>query len=98
MSGELHAPATLPGKITQVSIEWEGGRVGGSQRLLSRCGEKKKLLSLPAIEPRTVQPVAQSLYRLRYPGSLLNAVRVFIMLCVCVCVCESERETTEQPF
>ena len=38
------------------------GGLGGSVLI----GEEKNLLPLPAFEPRTVQPVAQSLYRPRF--------------------------------
>jgi hypothetical protein len=40
-------------------------RLGGLQ---GRSGQLRKILSPPEFDPRTVQPVAQSLYRLSYPA------------------------------
>jgi hypothetical protein len=42
--------------------------LGGHQSQSGRFGEQKNLFTLQGFEPWTVQPVAQSLYRLRYPG------------------------------
>jgi hypothetical protein len=39
-------------------------RLGGSQ---SRYGQMRKISPPPGFDPRTVQPVAQSLYQLSYP-------------------------------
>ena len=62
MSGQQHAPAALyfrerPG--THFTGGWMGPRAGLDGR---------KISSPPGFHPRTVQPVAQSLYRLSYPA------------------------------
>ena len=44
-----------------------------SKRLSGRLGEEINLLPLPEIESRIVQPVALTLYLLRYPGSNVNS-------------------------
>ena len=61
MSGQQHALAALcpreePG--TNLTGDWVGPRAG-----LERCG---KISSPQGLDPRTVEPVAQSLYRLSY--------------------------------
>ena len=45
-------------------------RLGGPQ---GRSGREENL-ALPAFDPRTVQPVAQSLYRLSYLAHILTVV------------------------
>jgi hypothetical protein len=58
-----------PSKTPQYRLK---RKLGGPQ---SRCGhyeEETNLFPLPKSEPRNVQPVAESLYRLRYSGFLLN--------------------------
>ena len=62
VSGQQHAPAVLyprerPG--THCTGGWAGpqGRSGRAENLTP-----------PGFDPRTVQPVAQSLYRLSYPA------------------------------
>ena len=60
MGGQHHAPAALPpGKIPLYR------RLGGPQ---GRSGRVRKISPPPGFDPRTVQPVAQSLYRLSYPA------------------------------
>jgi hypothetical protein len=44
-------------------------RLVGSQSRSKRFGEEKNPFRLPGFELRTVRSVAQSLYRLSYPGS-----------------------------
>ena len=56
VSGQLH---------TLVPIEQ---RLGGPQGKSGHVGEEKNLFLLPSFEPRIVQPVACSLYGLRYPS------------------------------
>lgn len=48
-------------------------RLNVSKRLSGRLGEEINLLPLPEIESRIVQPVALTLYLLRYPGSNVNS-------------------------
>jgi hypothetical protein len=45
------------------------GRLYGLQSQSWLFGEEKYLLRLPGFEPRIVQPVVYSAYRLRFPGS-----------------------------
>ena len=64
MSGQQHAPAALyprerPG--THCTGGWVGPRAGLEGREISPP---------PGFDPRTIQPVAQSLYRLSYPAHL----------------------------
>ena len=62
--GQRHAPAALyPRKRTgtHCTRDWVGHRAG-----LDRCGKSRPP---PGFDPRTVQPVAQLLYRLSYPSS-----------------------------
>ena len=47
-------------------------RVGGPQ---SRSGQLRKISSPPGFDPRTVQPLAQSLYRLSYPAHCILIVK-----------------------
>jgi hypothetical protein len=54
--GQHHAPAALPAERTIVP-----------QSVSVLFGRQKNLLRLPGIEPRIIQPVASSLYRLSYP-------------------------------
>ena len=61
VSGQQHAPTELytrerPG--TNLTGDWVGPRAG-----LERCG---KISSTQGFDPRTVEPIAQSLYRLSY--------------------------------
>ena len=48
-------------------------RLGGPQ---GRSGRVLKISPPPGFDPRTVQPVAQSQYRLRYPGPQNSGVRL----------------------
>jgi hypothetical protein len=66
VSSQLHAPAALPpGKEPLVPF---GQRLGGPQSRFGCGGEEKNCQPLPGLESPIVQPVAQSLYRLSYPG------------------------------
>jgi hypothetical protein len=57
VSGQLHAPATLPpGKCPWYSLDW---RLGGTRSRSGRCREKKNSHPLPGLEPPIIQPVAQ---------------------------------------
>ena len=64
---------TLQPLCTQGNMSWYSlnGNLGGQQSRSGRFGGEKIAFSLPGIESRIVQPVAQSLYELRYPDSLL---------------------------
>jgi hypothetical protein len=54
MSGQLHAPATLPpGKQLWYQLDI---RLGGPQSSSGLCGVQNKLLPLPGIEPRQSSP------------------------------------------
>ena len=63
VSGQQHAPAVL--YLRRKSRYPLYRRLGGPQ---GRSGRSKDLAS-PGFDHRTVQPVAQSLYRLSYPAS-----------------------------
>jgi hypothetical protein len=71
VSGQLHAPtALLPGKGP--GIYWIGGWVG---RIIDLNNvERRKILAFLGLEIRSLGSAArnQSLYRLRYYGSLIN--------------------------
>jgi hypothetical protein len=70
VSGQLHAPAALPPGERAPATHWIVGWVD------PRAGlddvEKRKFLTLPGFELRLLGRPArsQSLYRLRYPGSI----------------------------
>jgi hypothetical protein len=71
VSGQLHAPAALTpprGKSVRYPLD---SRLGGPTAGLDDM-EKKKILPPPGLELRPLGRSArsQSLYRLRYPGSL----------------------------
>jgi hypothetical protein len=71
VSGQLHAPAALPpGKEPPPGTRWIGGWVGLGAGMDDE--KKKNLLTVPGLELRPLGRPAptQSLYRLRYPGSL----------------------------
>jgi hypothetical protein len=60
MSGQLHAPASLPlGKEPLVAVGQEGGRAGGPQSRSGRCGEEKNPQPLPELKPPIILPVVQ---------------------------------------
>jgi hypothetical protein len=74
--GQLHSPATLPREKASVT-HWIGGWVGPRTDL--QDVEKGKIVPLPGLE---LQPLgcparSQSLYWLRYPGSILNECHAF---------------------
>jgi hypothetical protein len=50
-------------------------RLGGPQ---GRSEQVRKISPSPGFDPRTVQPVAQSLYRLSYPANTLNVLTLKI--------------------
>ena len=88
MRGQRHVPAALypqerPG--THCTGGWVGPRAG-----LDRCGKSRPR---PGFDPRAVQPVAQSLYRLRYRAhgdisttNKCHQLRGAPYFSVCVCV------------
>ena len=62
VGGQHHASSAVhPGK-TRYSLY---GRLGGSQ---GRSRRLRKISPPPEFDPRTAQPVSESLYRLNYPG------------------------------
>jgi hypothetical protein len=71
VSGQLHAPAALPPGKGSPGTHWIGGWLGPRAGLDDM--EKRKFLTLPGLELRPLGRPArnQSLYRLRYPGSLM---------------------------
>jgi hypothetical protein len=73
VSGELHAPATLPpGKNPGPHWTWTWVAPTASQVVL----EKRQMSHFFQVsKPRTVQHVAQSLYRLRSPGPWLRRIK-----------------------
>ena len=62
VGGQRHAPAALPPGKTRYTLY---RRLDGPQ---GRSGRVRKISPTQIFYPRTVQPVAQSLYRLGYPG------------------------------
>jgi hypothetical protein len=87
MSG--HAPAALPlGKSPRYPL---GRRLGGPQSQSERRGE---FLTLPRLELRPLGRPArsQSLYRLRYPGSPPDTVRMIKLKKRCAEHVERERK------
>jgi hypothetical protein len=67
VSGQLH---------TLVPVEQ---RLGGPQSQYGCFGEEKNLLPLPGFEPWIFQPVAWSLYGLRYPSFSVCKLTAIIM-------------------
>jgi hypothetical protein len=63
MRGQRHVPAALYPRQSPCTHS-TGGRVG-HRTSLDRCGKSHPP---PGLDPRTVQPLAQSLYRLSYPA------------------------------
>jgi hypothetical protein len=72
VSGQLHAPASLPQGNEPAERLWIGGQVG--PRTVLDYVEKEKISPLPGLELRPLGRPArsQSLYRLRYPSSSLG--------------------------
>jgi hypothetical protein len=64
-----------PGRFTPLEIHPISVRRLGGPRGLS--GRVRKILPLPGFEPRTVQPVASHLHRVRHPGRLYSARKEF---------------------
>ena len=58
--------------LPPVYIKYEAGWVS---EMVPRFGREKNLLSLPGYDPRTVQLVTQSLYRLSYTGQQFHTCR-----------------------
>jgi hypothetical protein len=75
MSGQLHAPADFTPSGRAPGTHWIGGWV--DPRVGLDEVEKRKFLNLPGLElPSLGRPThSQSLYRLRYPGSLICEMR-----------------------
>jgi hypothetical protein len=63
VGGQPHAPAALP-PVKRPGIHCTGGWVGPRDSL-DWCGKSRPS---PGFDPRTFQPVVQSLYRLSYRG------------------------------
>ena len=60
--GRHHTPAAVPpGKKHRYRLNT---RLGGPHSRSERFGKDKNLVSLPAFEPRIVQPVALAIYQL----------------------------------
>jgi hypothetical protein len=72
VSGQLHARAALPPGERAPGTHWVRGWVDPKEDLDDV--EKRKFMTLPGLELRPLGRLArsQSLYRLRYPGSVLN--------------------------
>jgi hypothetical protein len=66
VSGQLHAPAALPGKIT-LGTHWLGGWM--DPRACLGTMKKRKILPLPGMEPSSPAR-SPSLYRLSYSETL----------------------------
>ena len=62
VSGQSLPPAVLHPEKTRYPLYRRLGRPQG------RSGRVRKILPTPEFDPQTVQPVAQSLHRLPYPG------------------------------
>ena len=86
VGGQGHDPTALPPGKTRYQLY---RRLSGTQ---GRSGKVRKISPPPGLDPRTVQPVAQSLYRLIYPGytvlltffvisllKLLNVTRILMI-------------------
>ena len=61
VGGQRHATAALPPGKSRYQLY---RRLGGPQ---GRSGRVLKILPPPGLDPQTVQPPSESLYRLRYP-------------------------------
>jgi hypothetical protein len=70
--GQRHATAALPPGQTRYPLY---RRLGGLQ---SRSGQVQKISPPPGFDPRTVQPLAQALYRLSYRAHILWFIHGFI--------------------
>jgi hypothetical protein len=77
VGGQHHAPAALPPGKTRYPLY---SRLGGPQ---GRSGRVRKISPPPEFDPRTVQPVAQSLYRLSYPAHRCTVNQTKKKLCLC---------------
>jgi hypothetical protein len=84
VSGQLNTPAALPPGDIAPGIHWIGGWVD-PRAGLEDVG-KKKFLTLPGLELRTLGRPArsQSLYRLRYPASRMFQFESIIKVSQCV--------------
>lgn len=77
-SSQRHAPATFTSRKNPC---YQLNMTGVIQSLDRRCEEEKKPMTLLGIDPdpSVVQPVAWSLHRLSYPGSVhlkLSSLRI----------------------
>ena len=68
VGGQHHAPAASPLKKTWHPLY---RRLGGTQ---GRSGRVRKISPPPGFDPRTIQPIAQSLYRLGYTAHIVLLV------------------------
>jgi hypothetical protein len=66
VSGQPHAPATLPASKSPHGLL--NRRMGESQCWFGGLGGENKL-PLPGSEPRIIQPINKSLHQLKYPDS-----------------------------
>jgi hypothetical protein len=71
VSGQLHTPAALRAGKSPQYPHWTGV-LGGSQSRSERGDEEKKIPAPTGNRIPVVQPVAWSLYRLSYAGSLMS--------------------------
>jgi hypothetical protein len=66
MRGQLHAPAILIRKEPRRCSP--NRRLGGPQSRVGRSAEVKKLLTLPRLKPRIIQPVVSRYTNCAIPG------------------------------
>lgn len=77
-SSQRHAPATFS---SRKKLRYQLNMIGMTQSLDRRCEEEKKRMTLSEIDPdpSAFQPVAWSLHRLSYAGSVylkLSSLRI----------------------
>ena len=92
---QLHDPAALPPRWNP-GTHWVGVCVNPKAGL-DVFGENKNLLPLLAFELRIFQPVAKSLYRLPYSGSLLIFANLEIYSHVSTGRCPEQHECSLHP-
>jgi len=92
MTAALERSAARPGRtLPPGKTRYPFDRtLGGPQ---GRSGRAKNFVRI-GIRPRTVQSVAQSLYRLSYPAHIYMYMYIYMYIyiytCMCVCVCVSQ--------
>jgi hypothetical protein len=69
VGGQLHSPPALP---TRNNPWYTSNKLGGFQSGSESFGEEKNHWTVAEFEPRIVQPVASSLYWLRYSYPAVN--------------------------